>query len=104
MGNFNVAKFGGTSVANFEAMSRCAAIIEQNPNTKLVVSSACSGVTNLLVELANGVQDQTERSAILTKLASIHDAVLNQLEDATQAASEVSVSYTHLTLPTSTTV
>ncbi|WP_333005437.1 lysine-sensitive aspartokinase 3 [Vibrio coralliilyticus] len=89
MGNFNVAKFGGTSVANFEAMSRCAAIIEQNPNTKLVVSSACSGVTNLLVELANGVQDQTERSAILTKLASIHDAVLNQLEDATQAASEV---------------
>nr|WP_253822962.1 lysine-sensitive aspartokinase 3 [Vibrio coralliilyticus] len=70
-------------------MSRCAAIIEQNPNTKLVVSSACSGVTNLLVELANGVQDQTERSAILTKLASIHDAVLNQLEDATQAASEV---------------
>ena len=59
MGNFNVAKFGGTSVANFEAMSRCAAIIEQNPNTKLVVSSACSGVTNLLVELANGVQDQT---------------------------------------------
>ncbi|MGR5469889.1 lysine-sensitive aspartokinase 3, partial [Vibrio astriarenae] len=54
MSAFNVAKFGGTSVANFEAMSRCSTIIENNPNTRLVVSSACSGVTNLLVELANG--------------------------------------------------
>lgn len=53
MSTFNVAKFGGTSVANFEAMSRCSAIIENNPQTRLVVSSACSGVTNLLVELAN---------------------------------------------------
>ncbi|MDF5302719.1 lysine-sensitive aspartokinase 3, partial [Vibrio parahaemolyticus] len=51
MSAFNVAKFGGTSVANFEAMSRCATIIENNPNTRLVVSSACSGVTNILVEL-----------------------------------------------------
>ncbi|MFB9215634.1 lysine-sensitive aspartokinase 3 [Vibrio sinaloensis] len=89
MSNFNVAKFGGTSVANFEAMSRCAAIIEANPNTKLVVSSACSGVTNLLVELANGVQDQHRRSEILSQLADIHNAILDQLESPTQAASEV---------------
>nr|WP_255199261.1 lysine-sensitive aspartokinase 3 [Vibrio sp. JPW-9-11-11] len=70
-------------------MSRCAAIIENNPNTKLVVSSACSGVTNLLVELANGVQDQTRRSELLTQLAQIHDSVLNQLTDSTQTANEV---------------
>ncbi len=89
MSNFNVAKFGGTSVANFEAMSRCAAIIESNPNTKLVVSSACSGVTNLLVELANGVQDQEHRSEILKQLAEIHDSILNQLNDSTQTASDV---------------
>lgn len=87
--SFNVAKFGGTSVANFEAMSRCAAIIENNPNTKLVVSSACSGVTNLLVELANGVQDHSRRSELLAQLAHIHDAILNQLNEPTQAASEV---------------
>lgn len=36
MSTFNVAKFGGTSVANFEAMSRCSAIIENNPQTRLV--------------------------------------------------------------------
>ncbi|HHX8279724.1 TPA: lysine-sensitive aspartokinase 3 [Vibrio diabolicus] len=89
MSAFNVAKFGGTSVANFEAMSRCATIIENNPNTHLVVSSACSGVTNLLVELANGVQDQTHRTELLQNLANIHDAILTQLEDSTKTAAEV---------------
>ena len=89
MSAFNVAKFGGTSVANFEAMSRCATIIENNPNTLLVVSSACSGVTNLLVELANGVQDQTHRTELLQNLANIHDAILTQLEDSTKTAAEV---------------
>lgn len=89
MSAFNVAKFGGTSVANFEAMSRCATIIENNPNTRLVVSSACSGVTNILVELANGVQDQEHRAEILKNLAEIHDSILAQLEDAAEASSEV---------------
>ncbi|QOV28791.1 lysine-sensitive aspartokinase 3 [Vibrio diabolicus] len=89
MSAFNVAKFGGTSVANFEAMSRCATIIENNPNTRLVVISACSGVTNLLVELANGVQDQTHRAELLQNLANIHDAILTQLEDSTKTAAEV---------------
>ncbi len=89
MSAFNVAKFGGTSVANFEAMSRCATIIENNLNTRLVVSSACSGVTNILVELANGVQDQEHRAELLKNLAEIHDSILAQLEDATEASSEV---------------
>lgn len=81
MSAFNVAKFGGTSVANFEAMSRCAEIIENNPNTRLVVSSACSGVTNLLVELANGVQDQDKRTEIVQQLEDIHYAIIDQLAD-----------------------
>ncbi|HIF5620735.1 lysine-sensitive aspartokinase 3 [Vibrio parahaemolyticus] len=89
MSAFNVAKFGGTSVANFEAMSHCATIIENNPNTRLVVSSACSGVTNILVELANGVQDQEHRAELLKGLAEIHDSILAQLENATEASSEV---------------
>ncbi|MEF1312006.1 lysine-sensitive aspartokinase 3 [Vibrio mytili] len=89
MSAFNVAKFGGTSVANFEAMSRCAAVIENNPDTRLVVSSACSGVTNLLVALANGVQDQEKRTELLRQLASIHDAILSQLKDSAQTSSEV---------------
>ncbi|OXX36254.1 lysine-sensitive aspartokinase 3 [Vibrio sp. V09_P4A23P171] len=89
MSAFNVAKFGGTSVANFEAMSLCAAVIENNPETKLVVSSACSGVTNLLVELANGVQDANQRLSIIKKLADIHHAIIDKLADPLQVEKEV---------------
>ena len=89
MSAFNVAKFGGTSVANFEAMSRCAAVIENNPNTKLVVSSACSGVTNLLVELACGIQDAEQRLAIIKQLADIHHAIIDQLAHPAQVEKEV---------------
>ncbi|OEF28499.1 lysine-sensitive aspartokinase 3 [Vibrio rumoiensis 1S-45] len=81
MSAFNVAKFGGTSVADFEAMSRCAAIIENNPSTKLVVSSACSGVTNLLVDLALGVQNPNDRDAILDDLRVIHYRIIEQFAE-----------------------
>lgn len=91
MSNFNVAKFGGTSVANFEAMSRCASIVENNPNTKLVVSSACSGVTNILVELAKGVQDAQQREQLLSQLAQIHHAVLDQLADPVETEKSIQV-------------
>ncbi len=89
MSALNVAKFGGTSVADFTAMSRCAAIVENNPNTKLVVSSACSGVTNLLVELANGVPVQEEREELLIKLADIHYPILDALKDSEQTREDV---------------
>ncbi|MCG3721761.1 lysine-sensitive aspartokinase 3 [Vibrio cincinnatiensis] len=89
MSALNVAKFGGTSVANFEAMSCCSAIIEQNPQTKLVVISACSGVTNLLVELASGIQVPEERQAIIKKLAEIHHSIIEQLSNTTTVAAEV---------------
>ena len=81
MNPINVAKFGGTSVANFEAMSRSAHVIEQNKNTHLVVISACSGVTNLLVELANGVENTQRKKNILNELKDIHFSVLDQLAD-----------------------
>nr|WP_246203243.1 lysine-sensitive aspartokinase 3 [Vibrio aestuarianus] len=70
-------------------MSRCAAVIENNPNTKLVVSSACSGVTNLLVELASGVQDAEQRLAIIKQLADIHHAIIDQLAQPAQVEKEV---------------
>ena len=52
-----VAKFGGTSVANAEAMSRCAQVVVNNPKTRVIVLSASAGVTNLLVELSQGTLD-----------------------------------------------
>ncbi|CAH0527166.1 lysine-sensitive aspartokinase 3 [Vibrio hippocampi] len=89
MSAFNVAKFGGTSVANFEAMSRCAEIIENNPQTRLVVSSACSGVTNILVELANGVKDDVRRAELIKQLKHIHYNIMGQLSDASAIEARV---------------
>ncbi|SON50701.1 aspartokinase III [Vibrio tapetis subsp. tapetis] len=89
MNSFNVAKFGGTSVADFAAMSRCTTIIENNPATKLVVISACSGVTNILVELANGVSDAASRQKLLIQLAEIHNNILAELNDAAETTTRV---------------
>ena len=65
MSKLSVAKFGGTSVANFESMSLCANIVIQDPNTRIVVLSASAGVTNYLVELANGCEKHVEMKSLL---------------------------------------
>ncbi|MFG1482723.1 lysine-sensitive aspartokinase 3, partial [Halobacteriovorax sp. HFRX-2_2] len=46
-----VAKFGGSSMANLEAMTRSAQI-SVNKGANMVVVSAVYGVTNLLVEIS----------------------------------------------------
>lgn len=74
-----VAKFGGTSVADFEAMSRCASIVASNSETKIVVVSASSGVTNYLVRLAKGNLPTNERDAILAHIADIEFSILKRM-------------------------
>ena len=81
MQNLDIAKFGGTSVANYEAMSKCVQVVTQNPNTKLVVVSACAGVTNHLVELASGAHDTTKREEIIAQVFAIHKAIFDELPD-----------------------
>lgn len=76
---FIVAKFGGTSVADFAAMSRCADIVLADPAIRLVVVSASSGVTNLLVAITK--EDIIEgRFAHYTGIERITYAVLEKLQ------------------------
>ena len=75
-----VAKFGGTSVADYTAMNRCADIVLNNPNTRVVVVSASSGVTNLLVELAQANVTEQQRLALLKKIAQIQYAIVDCLQ------------------------
>ncbi|MGJ8693136.1 MAG: lysine-sensitive aspartokinase 3 [Thalassotalea sp.] len=74
MSTLTVAKFGGTSVADHEAMLRCAQIIKNNPSNRLVAVSASSGVTNLLVRLSQADVPAPEQLDIIT---SIRDIQLN---------------------------
>ncbi|WP_288063602.1 aspartate kinase, partial [Rodentibacter caecimuris] len=80
MSHLSVAKFGGTSVANYAAMTACAKIIIDDPNTRIVVLSASAGVTNLLVELANGVEAE-KRRRLVREVRQIQENILNELKD-----------------------
>lgn len=75
-----VAKFGGTSVADYAAMNRCADIILANRHTRVVVVSASSGVTNLLVELTQANVNDKRRLALLTQIGQIQYDIVDQLD------------------------
>lgn len=77
--NYWVAKFGGTSVATFAAMTRCAKVIADYPSVRVVVVSAPAGVTNLLVQLSKNNLDSAELSTILNKINTIIYAILESL-------------------------
>lgn len=79
MNTLTVAKFGGTSVANYEAMLNCASVVKNNASTRLVVLSACSGVTNQLVQLSRGIITQNQRQTALNTLHQIHFSILEKL-------------------------
>lgn len=74
-----VAKFGGTSVANYRAMLACAKIVIANPSTRLVVVSASSGVTNLLVELTKDNLTESQRTSITDDITKIQYQIINDL-------------------------
>lgn len=80
----NVAKFGGTSVANYAAINNCANIVVNNPDTKLVVVSAAAGVTNHLVLLANTPLTSQQISEVIEKIRKIQFAILNDLKKPTE--------------------
>ncbi len=75
-----VAKFGGTSVADFDAMNRSADVVLSDENVRLVVLSASAGVTNLLVALAEGLE-ATERFVKLDALRKIQYDIVERLSN-----------------------
>ncbi|CAM3754905.1 lysine-sensitive aspartokinase 3 [Xenorhabdus thuongxuanensis] len=75
-----VAKFGGTSVADFDAMNNCADIILADTNVRVVVLSASAGVTNLLVALATGC-DSDKRESYLKQIRDIQYTIIDRLSE-----------------------
>jgi len=81
MSKLTVAKFGGTSVANFDAMLRCAQIIKNDLSNRVVVVSASAGVTNYLVRLAQANVSELEQQEIISAIAKIQHNIAEQLPD-----------------------
>jgi len=81
-----VAKFGGTSVADFQAMLRCAHIIKNDSRNRLVVVSASAGVTNYLVRLSQeNISVQEQRDIIASIRAIQLNITLHFTNDIEQA-------------------
>ena len=72
-----VLKFGGTSVANPESLTRVIGIIKKNTEQLIVVVSAFGGITNLLIETAK--QASQSNSNYKKNLKTIEDIHLNQI-------------------------
>jgi len=79
--SLNVAKFGGTSVANYRSIKNCASIVLNNKNTKVMVVSAAAGVTNHLVTLASIALTSGQITDIVEAIRKIQFAILNELKD-----------------------
>ena len=77
--DYIVAKFGGTSVANFEAMSRCSEIIVADKSVRIVAVSASAGVTNHLVALCKPDLSKEQRQAHIDGVLAIQQAILDEL-------------------------
>ncbi|QNS14733.1 lysine-sensitive aspartokinase 3 [Mannheimia bovis] len=88
MSHLSVAKFGGTSVANFDVMTSSANIVIADANTRVVVLSASAGVTNYLVELANGCEEE-KRDEIIAAVRQIQYNIIEKLQTQDNVRAEI---------------
>lgn len=75
-----VSKFGGTSMGDADCMLRSAEVSFQQKSS-IVVVSATSGTTNMLIELAKTAQNKTwsDCTALITKIKSRHHEIAENL-------------------------
>lgn len=83
-----IAKFGGTSVADYQAMCNSAEIVLANPNVNVVVLSASAGVTNILVALAEG-REAAIRAQHITRIRAIQSAIIDHLPNIEPIEAEI---------------
>lgn len=76
-----VAKFGGTSVADHQAMLRCANIIKNDVTNRVAVVSASAGVTNYLVRLSQTDVHSTEQAKLINSIKTIQLNITEHLDN-----------------------
>lgn len=84
--SLTVAKFGGTSVADFDAMLRCAHIIKNDTSNRLIVVSASAGVTNYLVRLSQENIPVNEQKDIVDSIRAIQLNITQHLAKDVEAS------------------
>ena len=81
MSEWIVAKFGGSSVKDAEAMLRCSNVVENNPDIKVVVISATQNTTNQLEFVARAAQrgDEATLHSLINELTQKHLNIANEI-------------------------
>ena len=81
MNKWIVAKFGGSSVKDAEAMLRCSNVVDSNPDIKIVVISATQNTTNQLEFIARAAQrgDEDTLNSLVSELSTRHLQIANEL-------------------------
>lgn len=93
MGKWVVAKFGGSSVKDAEAMLRCANVVDSNPDIKIVVISATQNTTNQLEFIARASQrgDEDTLNSLLHELSTRHLQIANELFSSNEVIAALNV-------------
>ena len=74
----HVAKFGGTSLADYQSIQNCIRIIQKDPNIRIVVVSAPAGITELLNQLRH---TNADLHRLMHKITQIICAILNNFKN-----------------------
>jgi len=93
-------KFGGTSVGTSRAMQQAISIVarEEKKQTPLVVLSACSGITNKLVHIADaaGRSALDEAMALAAEVRAFHLKLVDELISGSELKAELAVTIEQL--------
>ncbi|MFG1498847.1 lysine-sensitive aspartokinase 3 [Halobacteriovorax sp. XZX-3] len=94
-----VAKFGGSSMANLEAMTRSAQI-SVNKGANMVVVSAVYGVTNLLVEISKKAPagDEERVNELIHEIEDKHRQILQEMQASESLKDDVTVLLSEVTM------
>jgi len=76
---FVVAKFGGTSVANYESIVKCADIVKANSDIRVIVVSAQSMVTNNLEKITKSSIRPINYEQVLLEIRNITFDIAHKL-------------------------
>ena len=95
--NLNVAKFGGSSVRDAEAMTRSAQVALDH-NAKIILVSATYGTTNQLLELSEkAVNEKWEQSeSLILKIVEKHQTIAKNLNVSQDTIEKLNLLYKEL--------
>jgi bifunctional aspartokinase / homoserine dehydrogenase 1 len=74
---FSILKFGGTSMGSQESINKIISILEKNKSRQIIVVSAMSGVTNLLLKLAVQAKNKKFNQKMFETIQNKHLKISN---------------------------